>query len=119
MCSEKMKMKAGMFSSCADAYALALRAEQFDALRLGIGTRAASKIDGLAPEVAPELRNVGVVAIEEGDAVGGQRLDKLIFRPGDAGNAVRKILGVRVAHVCDDSPVGSGNGREGSDLSGA
>ena len=54
--AEQLKMKSRAFFSCANCYKLTLSTERFDTLRLGIGTRATSEIDGLSAEVTPELK---------------------------------------------------------------
>ena len=67
-------------------------------------------------KVAAELRDVSIGAVEEGDAVGGQRGDQLIFGARDAGLALGKVFDVRGADVGDDAPVGRGDAGEGGDF---
>src|SRR5215469_10460554 len=114
-----MQVKACVLFSCTNAYQLTIRAESLHTLRLWIGTWTATKIHGLAPKIAAELGNVRIVAIKKSYSMGRQRLDQLVFRSGDPGDAIGKELSVRAADVCHHAPVRRGNGGESSDLSGA
>ncbi len=77
-----------------------------DLLRLGLGAGAASEIDSLAAEVATELADIRIVAVQKGDAIGGQRLDQFILGARNAADAVGKVLRMRVADIGDHAPVG-------------
>ena len=82
----------------------------------GIGARTDAEVDDLPVEIAAELRDIRVGAVEERDAVGGQRGDQFEFGARDAGLALGEILDVRGADVGDDAPVGRGDAGEGCDF---
>ena len=83
-------------------------------MRVGAGTDA--EVDDLPVEVAAELRDIGVGAVEKGDAVRGQRCDQLKLGARDAGLTFGEVFDVRGADVGDDTPVGRGNAGEGGDF---
>ena len=85
-------------------------------LRIGAGT--AAEVDDAAGKIAAKLRSVGVVAVEEGDAVRGQRGDQLEFGASNARLALGKIFNVRGADVGDHAPVGRGDARQRGNLAG-
>ncbi len=85
-----------------------------DDLRIGAG--ALAKVDDAAGKIAAELRDVGVAAVEESDAVGGQRGDEFELGAGDAGLAFGEVFNVRGADVGDDAPVGRGDAGERGDF---
>jgi len=85
---------------------------------LWIGTGTGAKVDCLSRKITAELRHVGIVAIEECNAVGGQRSHQFKLRARNAGLAIGKILHVGRAYIGDDAPIGSGNSRQGGNLTG-
>ena len=85
---------------------------------LRIGAGAGTEVDRLAREVAPELRDVEIVAIEESDAAARKRGNQFELGARDAALPVGKVLHVRRAHVGDHAPVGSGDARQGRDFAG-
>ncbi len=89
----------------------------FDALEnLWVGARAIAEVDHAALEVAPELRHVGIRAVEKCNSVGGQCGDELELRAGDTGLTFGESLDVRSADVGDDTPVWSGDAGERGNL---
>ncbi len=74
-----------------------------------VSARAGAEVDDFAGEIASELADVGVVAVEEGDAGGRQGLDELIFCAGDASLSFGEVFDVSHADIGDDAPVGRGN----------
>ena len=89
-----------------------------DRENLRVGAWAAAEIHHAAVKIAAKLRGVGIVAIQEGDAVRGQRCNQFEFGAGNAGLALFEVLNVRRAHVGDHAPVGRGDARQGGDLAG-
>ena len=87
---------------------------RLDDLRIGAG--AVAEVDDAAGKVAAELRDVGIGAIEEGDAGGGQCGDKLKLCARDAGLAFGEVFNVRGADVGDDAPVGRGDAGKRGDF---
>ena len=86
-----------------------------DGENLRIGAGAGAEVDDAAGKIAAKLRDVGIVAVEESDAVGGQRGDQLKLGAGDAGLAFSEVLNMRGADVGDDAPVGRGDaGKRGN-----
>ena len=87
-----------------------------DRENLRVGAGAAAEIDHAAVKIAAKLRGVGIVAVEKGNAVRGQRLNQFEFGARDAGLALFEVLNVRRAHVGDHAPVGRGDARQRGDL---
>ena len=96
--------------------------EAVEVLRCGenlwITAGAAAEIDDAAGKIAAELRGVGIVAVEEGDAIRGEGGDEFEFGARDAGVALLKVLNVRGTDVGDDAPIGRGDAGQRSDLAG-
>ncbi len=67
---------------------------------------------------AAESGDVGVVGIEECEAILGERGDELVLGARDAGDAVGKVLEVHRRDVRDDAPVGLGDVCERGNLAG-
>ena len=85
---------------------------------LRIGAWAGAEVNNAARKIAAKLRDIGIVAIEESDAVGGQRGHQLELGARDAGLALGKIFNVRGADVGDDAPVGRGDARQRGNFAG-
>ena len=83
---------------------------------LRVGAGAVAEVDDAAGEIAAELRDVGIAAVEESDAVGGQRGDQFELGACDAGLAFGEVFDVRGADVGDDAPVGRGDAGECGDF---
>ena len=69
-------------------------------------------------KVAPELSHIGIVTIEDCDPGSRQALHQFVFGAGDAGDSIGKILGMGVAYIGDDTPVGMSNASQSGDLAG-
>ena len=87
-----------------------------DRKNLRIGAGAAAEIDHAAGKIAAKLRGISIVAVEEGDAVRGQRGHQFELGAGDAGLAVGEVFNVRRADVGDHAPVGRGDARQRGDF---
>ena len=83
---------------------------------LRVGAGAFAEVDGLAAEVAAELRDVRVDAVEKRNAVSRAARLKLKFGARNSCLALGKILNVRGADVGHNTPVGRGNAGQSSDL---
>src|ERR1700685_3922968 len=78
---------------------------------LGIGAGAGAEINDAAGKVAAKLCGVGVVAVEECDAVLGKRFNEFKLCASDAGLAGGEVINVRAADVGDHAPIGRGDSR--------
>ncbi len=83
-------------------------------LRISTGT--AAEVNDAAGKIAPKLRGVGIVAVQEHDPICWKRLDEFELCARNACLAVGKILNVRGADVGDDAPVGRGDARQCGNL---
>ena len=84
--------------------------------KLRIGARTGAEVNGPAGKVAAKLRNIRIVAVEEGHAVGRQRGHQLELGARDAGLTLGKVLDVRRANIGHNAPIGRGNARQRRDL---